>query len=443
MNKGLAFRISLLIVFNLWSFSRVFANGCLTCDGDSLGLNPDSTASKTGFLLQLSSQHFLMGNALNVDFFKTFVQGGTWNTDKNQRVLNNLSFSNRSFFQSKSEFSFTELRQMDNEGFHLNWRFQVGDQQYGHARFSGDLFRLVFNGNSDYLGDTLRIGQNELERQRFRYFGIGLASANALDYCMLSYVDGIDFYRMRWNQGSFYTSAWGDSIAVDANLHQLSNASDRKGVGFKLDARKSYVGNKYSLVLDVFDLGWVKWNDLEKEQWNIHETYSGVQWIDWIKVSDPLGQNIDRWTTAQRSGVSKWMALPTSIRMQGAWQVIKNWTLDYSFQRCIYQNQQGYRCVSIQRKWQRYSLTRPDLLWRMSGYQSLTRQYWVGSDFGWSWFNGMSVHLQTYQLLSPMVKARKQFGFGISLQYLFKGSSKPPISIPKEDQKNEQQYFQF
>ncbi len=410
---------------------------------DSSGIRKDTTEERAGFMLQLSSDHYVIGNALNVDFFRTFVQGGTWDLDKNQRVLNNLSFSNRSFFHSKSEFSFTELRQREGDQFKLNWRFHVGDQQYGHALFSGDLFKLAFNGNTNYLGDTLLIGQNDIERQHFRYFGLGLASEAALDYCMLSYVDGLEFYHMRWNQGSFYTSAWGDSIVVDANLHQLSNASDRKGVGFKVDARKSIVGRKYSVVFNVYDLGWVKWNDLQKDKWSIQETFTGVQWIDWIKVDDPMGQNLDRWSASQKSVVSKWMALPTSVHVKGTWQVIKNWTLDYSFQRWIYQNQQGYRCVSIQHNWQRYSLTRPDLQWRMSGYQSLTRQYWVGSDFGWSWLNGMSIHLQTYQLLSPMRKASKQLGFGISLQYVFKGLSKTPISIPKEDQKNEQQYFQF
>lgn len=443
MSKGrqLKFWMSILMSF-LWTFS-VFAFSVGIEPGDSSITSVDTLKKRSGFILQLTSDHFVIGNALNVDFYHTFLRGGNWSSNKNQRVLDALSFSNRSFFLSKTEFSFTESKLADDGKHSLNFRFQLGDAQYGHALFSGDLYRLATRGNAPYLGDTLRIGQNDLEQQHYRYFGIGVASRNSLDYAMLSYVDGLDFYRMRWNPGSFYTSSFGDTIAVDAQLNQWSNGGDRKGVGFKWDLRKSWVGKKYQMSVDVLDLGWVKWSGLEKKHWNVHETYTGIQWVDWIQLDDPLGENLDRWTSPEERSVSKWMALPTSIRMQAAWQVVRKWSVDFAFQRWIYQNQQGYRCLSVQRSWERFSLTRPDLHWRVSAYQSLSRQYWLGSDVSWTWLNGCSFQLQTYHVLSPARKASKQLGFALSFQYVFKGSANHQLEVPQENKKDEQQYFQF
>ena len=413
------------------------------CVKDTVPVETDTLRKRSGFILQLHSDNFVIGNALNVNFYQTFLQGGTWDASENQKVLDELSFSNRSFFQSQTGFSFTESNSSKNGKRPMNFRFHLGEAQYGHAKFSGDLYRLVTRGNAAYLGDTLRMGQNDVERQHYRYFGVGIASKDALDYCMLSYVDGLDFYRMRWNQGSFYTSSVGDSIAVNAQLKQWASSGNRKGVGFKWDVRKSWAGRKYLLTVDLLDVGWVKWNDLEQKKWNIQENFTGVQWVDWIQLDDPIGQNVDRWSTAEERSVSKWISLPTSIRVQAAWQVVRKWSVDYAFQRWVHQDQQGYRCLSVQRNWERFSLTRPDLQWRISAYQSFTRQYWCGSDITWQWLNGCSVQLQTYQILSPMRKASKQLGFALSFQYVFKGNANDPLEVPQENKKDEQQYFQF
>jgi hypothetical protein len=402
------------------------------------------TIRRKGFSLSLNSEIHLLGNALNSEFYRTFTRGGHWSTEQNNRVMNNLGFSNLSFLSMTSSLDFTELASSSSKASSIYWKFNVSDHYYGHARFSGDLYRLATNGNANYLNDTLHIGSNQLQGLHYRSFGVGISQNSGLDYVMMSYVDGLDYYGLTSQPGIFFTSANGDTITVKSEFKQWRNQGNRKGVGFKLDFQKSFIGRKYKVYFQLKDLGWVKWNQLEKSVWKLDDTYTGIQWMDWIKLDQPIDSSLNQWTDVKTSLKDKWIALPTSLAMQSHWQVLKNWELGYSFRRWVYQEHQGYRAIHVQHTWDRYSMTRPNLTIGGQLYQSFMHQYWLGADATWTWNNGMSFHLQTFNLASPWLKVSKQMGFGFSFQYVF-GSDISHQNLPPIEKNNNEpnEYFQF
>jgi hypothetical protein len=410
---------------------------------DSLKIAADSTR-KNSFIIRLSSDAKLLGNALNIDFYQTFISGGMWSKHQNSRVMEALAFSNRSFLTASSELDFMEFPKSSKSQSKFNWKFNVGDHYYGHAQFAGDLYRLATNGNANYLNDTLHIGANHIQGLHYRSFGVGLSQHEGMDYITLSYVDGLRYYGLNSNAGYFYTSAQGDTIGVKSTFRQLRNQQNRKGVGIKIDLQKSFVGKKYKVHFQLRDLGWIKWNQLEKSVWKINETYTGIQWVDWIQINQPLDSTLNNWTDVRTSTTDKWIALPMSIGMQGAWLVVRDWEAGFSFRRWIYQENQGYRTISLKRIWDRYSVTRPNVSLAIQVNQSLTRQYWVGAAAGWTWNNGMSMELNTFSVASPVRKASKQIGLGISFQYVFGRNGTNNHQDQLEKNKIEpNEYFQF
>ena len=435
MNKGLS--LFLFFVINI-SFGQYDSSL-------HIGLTKkDSVIVEKGVSFELNSHQMLVGNALNMDFYNVFLRGGSWSKEQNDRLMKQLSFSNRSFFSSDNELKFRDVRSHLTGEKSYNWMFVMGEHYYGHALFSGDLLRLILNGNASYLGDTLMIGGNDIQFMHYRNFGFGISSEDGLSFASLSYVDGLDYIALKSRSGFFYSSSVGDTISVAARFKQISSNQQQKGVGFKLDVTKAFVGSKYNATFTIRNVGWMRWNGLEQHVWNIDQQYTGVEWVNMIQLEKPFQDNLDQWTNSTTGSRTKWIALPAEFHAHGKLDLNDRWSIGYGLRKWIWESKQSYQTFQIQRTWQRYSWSRPD--WSLSSLLQMASrdQVWVGMSAACSWKRGISFGISSFQILSPMMKASRQLGFGLNAQYYLSASrTKKNKSEKNSNENQENERFKF
>lgn len=231
-----------------------------------------------------------------------------------------------------------------------NVRFSFNHAMKFNAFFDypRDLVELAWNGNSQFIGETINIGP---DFQAFAYneFGLGAAMkfANISAGARLKVLTGIgdvstdrtnaslytdpDIYQLtfntdyRINSSSFFAYDQNGDFSLDFGEFSFNQIAT-PNIGFALDLGAAIQLDKLELSASVVDLGGIKWNKNTTNYSSLGEyTYEGLDISDIINDDDiSFEETLDTLSEIfnfEETSVSYSTMLPTKVYLSGTYKV--------------------------------------------------------------------------------------------------------------------------
>lgn len=249
-------------------------------------------------------------------------------------------------------------------GFQLG--FNIGTKASIFAAYPKDLVRLAWQGNGDYIGQTLSVAP---DFQAFAYNEIGINGAIRIQKKLqvgarLKYLIGLADFSLSRNTAQFQTADefYQLSLLTDVqfntstlNLGTVNSFDDLElleptftlspttgNKGFAADLGIVYnLNDKISLAASVRDLGFINWTD-QVSNYSINGTLN-FEGIDVADISEgdeeAMEELVDSLTsslTIQTSNESYRTNLPTEIYVSGTFSPLKSLRLGALFQSSFF-----------------------------------------------------------------------------------------------------------
>lgn len=218
--------------------------------------------------------------------------------------------SNKNSFQLNAQLQTLALA-WRNKNLSINLSHTVKANSY--LVYSRDLAGLLWNGNAQYIGETINIGPRMMA---YAYNEIALGAAYKIDDVTLGakfkYLSGMGDVHTRNTHASLYTSddiyqltintnysinasnifAIDSTNNVETNFETVTNNFFSTNYGYALDLGLHYqVDDDWEIAISVLDLGKINWTDNTKTYKSEGSyTYDGIDFTDLI-LGDSM--NID------------------------------------------------------------------------------------------------------------------------------------------------------
>lgn len=263
-----------LLGIGLFLFCMQFANATngeallIMPTGPALRIvNPDNAKYKFNFLTETgargATQYFL-----NRAIFGGYVSPE--NMDKSVKLLGKNG--NAAGVHSEFGFYFRDVfvKYKKDSNSTLKYpikRFGLGLEQksFMGSSFSGDFFRLIFQGNAHFLGKNLEIKNAKIKYLQYRtldfYWNKDLIKykyQTVLFIEKISLVQGIGYAKLNMRNSNVFTHNWGDTVSgkMDATLQQKFG-NFWKGTGLGLASSFRVNITRKAIVLFVTDFGFL------------------------------------------------------------------------------------------------------------------------------------------------------------------------------------------
>jgi hypothetical protein len=225
--------------------------------------------------LSINSDAFFNSNTIPAGFVDALLLGQFINSSTISNVSNNLDTENR--LGAELNYSITYKFKPDTLSRYsgINFFFSLQNRTHLDGRFSGDLFNLVFNGNSMFAGQTANLDNFNLNVLQYQQFQIGISSqlkASGIHFGIgLSALNGEQYKNILAKKAELYTSADGQYINLNSDIiYKQSNPGNTglgssNGAGFGIDAfaEKSITlseGLTEKTRIELKDIGLIRWN---------------------------------------------------------------------------------------------------------------------------------------------------------------------------------------
>lgn len=241
--------------------------------------------------IAFSGEYNAGSDGLTNSFINNFYKGGFIDANTKAEQESKLLSSNR--FGGYASYSMAYSWRMHPDS--GRWEFTVAyrDRQSMYGKFTDDAFRLVFEGNRAFKGETATLNDTKLTYlhwQQMQFEAKFYAPDHKSDATFgFSILNGQQLQEMNIRRGSVFTASDGTSVDVDANAawFQSDTAStktgSRNGSGSCFNFRfNAYLGDsaaryKSQFSFMVQDLGFIRWNEksmVYTVDTNLH--YTGV-----------------------------------------------------------------------------------------------------------------------------------------------------------------------
>lgn len=267
----------------------------------SIQLMPNSVFNQNK-VLRVYGGLYGNSNALTNSFYDPWINGGTITNELKQQVLDRAGAFN--VVGVDFDYGATYMQRIDSlfgkATPRLSWHVDVADRTHADLRFSENLFELTFFGNQRIAGDTVDLSPLSFNYWRYQHLKVGMnwyGEGNVSFGGSLAFFKGQQFVGGSINRGNFYTDEFGQELALDLNMNLLrsdtsssNNFGDMNGWGLGTDLYFQYVGDDWgTLSLEVFDLGFITWNDQAlDQQWDTTYNFQGVHIDDFEQLRDSL-----------------------------------------------------------------------------------------------------------------------------------------------------------
>ena len=207
-------------------------------------------------------------NTLDNSIMRKLVLGGMISPEQEANGRSTLAEQNRAGGQGLLNFHYLNFDSEFGKNGQFGWMLNLSTDYHLKLDFPGTLYELIFDGNSNYLGQEMRIEGIGASFMAYQKLGTGVFHKKNLSFVSLSYVNGQDFVRAG-GDGTLYTSAIGDSLSFDYSgfIEQSdpdnAGAGRPNGSGVSLDARLNIpFGDDAGFVrIELKDVGGIWWND--------------------------------------------------------------------------------------------------------------------------------------------------------------------------------------
>jgi hypothetical protein len=227
------------------------------------------TDTTTNWSAGLFGSYSAGSSAITNELMNSFYTGRFITDAQKQRVESKLRSSNRLGGDADGGLYYLHKRDSLCHTKISAWFVAVKERNHVNARFSKDLFKLAFEGNSQYRGQTADLGNFNLNLQQYQQFQAGVLTDHF--GISLSVYSGQQFLELQAKKAQLYTSTYGDHLdfntsyrmALSDPSHTGAGASNGIGSGLDLFARMPLTlsnGQKADLIVELGDLGFIRWN---------------------------------------------------------------------------------------------------------------------------------------------------------------------------------------
>jgi hypothetical protein len=226
--------------------------------------------SKTGRCVSVNLDFEAGSNGMSTRLVNKLVWGGYISSDlkaessKHLKARNNfgivLDYDMSAFLKGNKKF---------------DWLIGVKNQEVLNATYTRDFFNLMFYGNAPYAGQTVNLGNSNVNALRFQEIKVG-AILHQVDSVAkigvsLSFLKGEQLFFIKTKaNSSLYTSEDGSEIIFNSNFNMaLSDTTNRKitsvnGIGASADIYfetpyKSSLGKRCVLIVNANNIGFIHW----------------------------------------------------------------------------------------------------------------------------------------------------------------------------------------
>jgi hypothetical protein len=169
---------------------------------------------------------------------KKLLYGGFIDSEMKDRSLNSHKTQNRIGIEASSEIEFrdykTRLFKQGKYGYYI----RAGYYNYATSAYSQDIFDLVFNGNSYFLGDTANFSGTQANAISFQKIGFGFIDKKSKSNIGVNYYNVTSLSDAYIRTGNLIMDSAGSNIELDmgGEFRYSEGEKFNKGWGLGLDA---------------------------------------------------------------------------------------------------------------------------------------------------------------------------------------------------------------
>jgi hypothetical protein len=249
-------------------------------------INIHGIAAHDQAFLALQSSYYYGSNQITNEFISSLYQGMFIDSSLKKAVYEGLSEKNK----LGGEFNFSISGKLKPHyktaaaavSSRTSYWVKAGGRDLAAFTFSDDLFKLIFDGNSQYAGQSIDLGNSNLTSLQYQYIGFGIEKGfsmltedgekNEDEYSVygagISFIKGSDHIQMKMDKAILYTQEDGEYIDLDLiyDLKQSdtghTNYAAFNGFGAGIDMYyRIFTKNKSQLSLSISDVGFIRWDN--------------------------------------------------------------------------------------------------------------------------------------------------------------------------------------
>lgn len=246
-------------------------------------------------------------NVMSNQFSNKFLFGGNIDRDLKDKAYKNLGDNNRLGgdlnYNLTAEIPFDTIFKKTGISLIVGVEFN----EHVNVTFDENLFRLIFDGNKQFAGQTTNISQTNYNYYKFQRLNFGFVNYKkskgkmAKEGVILSIIKGQE-HEAANGSGTMTTEQYGRQIDLD--LIYTYNSSDTANKGFKAFNglglstdlfSEFYLQNGDKVYLGIEDLGFVHWNKNSIEiGTDSFYSYEGVVIDNIFNINDSLIDNLSK-----------------------------------------------------------------------------------------------------------------------------------------------------
>lgn len=272
-------------------------------------------------------------NVMSNQFSNKFLFGGTIDRDLKDDTYKNLGTNNRLGgdlnYHLTAEIPFDTIFRKTKISLIVGVEFN----EHVDVTFDENLFKLVFDGNKQFAGQTTDISQTNYNYYKYQRLNFGFVKYKdydgkpAKEGVIISLIKGEE-HQAANGSGTMITEQYGRQIDLD--LKYTYNSSDTankgfkafNGIGISTDLFSEFYfknGDKFRMAIE--DLGFVHWNKNSLEiRTDSFYTYKGVVIDDIFNINDSLIDKLSKDSildiiSTNREKADYAIALPTAVHL--------------------------------------------------------------------------------------------------------------------------------
>jgi hypothetical protein len=304
----------------------------------------------------LKSYARFSSNAVNIPFALAVFKNDFIDDEKKMEVASGLKSVNAFELVSSAElfYRFERDRFLFNSPAFITFTLRTASTN--EAKFTGDLFKVVFFGNAGFAGATADFSATKNLSYRYHQMRLGMQKKFAFlnhDWeagIGLSVIAARSGSSLKIDRGTLFTEQYGSFIDADYNFeYSVSDTSNSNlftvnGVGGSADATLAYLPGSSSLrvLLFVNDFGFINWSKrstLYSADSTLH--YEGFEVNDLFNSTDTTllpfnGDSLIHITGAHNNNIPFRTVLPVRFSLACIYSVSERWLITAAVSYCPY-----------------------------------------------------------------------------------------------------------
>jgi len=188
----------------------------------------------------------------------------------------------------------------------------LNQRQQFNAKFSKDLFELVFRGNKQFVDKHAEIGPLAINFFDYQNLFLGVQKNINSKFIIgggLSFIRGGQFNTLRIDRGSLYTAPDGSYLDFDMKFKLAFSESENfftsNGMGLAANWNASIIQEKSRINFEIRDLGFIRWSNLRTYEGDSVYRYEGIEVNNVLTFSDSIFSQIKADSIAGDLGVKR------------------------------------------------------------------------------------------------------------------------------------------